>query len=646
MKSKVILILSICLLSVSCTQKQIVSKPIHEPARELFDLKDIRVTDPQMVNIQNLNHDYLMSLEIDRFLAWYRREVGLSQQGYVPYPSWESEDIWGGGTLAGHMLGFWFSSMAMSYEATGDEDVIAKVEYALKSLRECQEADGEGFIGAQENIKELFAEVAKGNFQTSNPLINEFWAPVYLINKLLLGMYDVYLTFNMPLAKTIMVDLADWFGTSVIDKLDHEQIQRLLVCEHGSINESFVNVFAVTGEQRFLDWANRLNDEDMWVPAAESRDVLHGWHANTQIPKFTGFERIYTYTDNKDFHNAARFFWQTVVDRHTWANGGNSMGEHFFPIEEFEKKITGTGGPESCNSVNMMRLTEALYQSDGDMKYVDYYERVLLNHILANYDPVEGMCVYFTSMRPTHYKVYASKYESFWCCTGTGIQAPAKLGKMIYAKAQDALFVNLYVASTVNWEEKGMTISQNTKFPVENHVTFKIEECGQSKNALIALRHPWWSEEVSVTVNGQSQDLKEENGYVLLEREWRQNDEITITLQPTLRAETIKGGSHYFAFFYGPIMLGTRIEDNSLTMADHRQTRNTIATKVIPLENAPEIEPDVQALIASMKRDDKDGVLRFYVPEEHATKAFYFEPYNNIHFSRYAVSLRDKNWKE
>ena len=168
----------------------------------------------------------------------------------------------------------------MMYETTGDANIIPRVSDALDGLRECQLADGEGFIGAQPKVKAVFAEVAKGNFTTTNPLVNKTWEPVYVMNKTMLGLYDVYRTFHMDKAKTILVDLANWFGTHIIDKLDHEQMQRLLVCEHGSINESFIDVYAITGDKRFLDWADRLNDEDMWVPAAEGRDVLQGWHAH------------------------------------------------------------------------------------------------------------------------------------------------------------------------------------------------------------------------------------------------------------------------------------------------------------------------------------------------------------------------------
>lgn len=243
---------------------------------------------------------------------------------------------------------------------------------------------------------------------------------------------------------------------------------------------------------------------------------MNGWHANTQIPKFTGFERIYTYTGNDDFRRAARFFWHTVVSKHTWVNGGNSTGEHFFPIDQFEKRIEGSGGPESCNSVNMMRLTEALYQDDGDMEYIDYYERVLLNHIVANYDPEQGMCAYFTPVRPASIKNYSSKYDSFWCCTGTGMQAPAKFGKMIYSAAGDTFFVNMFISSDLQWKDEKVSLTMETAFPADNKVKLAIAP-ERGKSFALAIRHPWWSEGVKVTVNDEDVKAVENGGYVTVD---------------------------------------------------------------------------------------------------------------------------------
>ena len=636
-----VLLLASCL--TSCSQKEgIVCTPALQPVRKLFSLSDVRVTDPQMLSLQELDHEYLKSLEVDRLLSLFRKEAGLSQQGFEPYPYWESEDVWGGGPLAGHIMGFWLSSMAMMYQSTGDPEIYPLVEKALKGLKECQEADGEGFVGAQPGVKGVFAEVAKGNFTTTNPLINQMWEPVYVMNKLMLGLYDVYNTFGTPLAKEILVDLGDWFGTHVIDKLDHEQLQKLLVCEHGSINESYVDIYSLTGEDRFLSWAERLNDEDMWVPAAEGKDILNGWHANTQIPKFTGFERIYTYTGNEDFRRAARFFWHTVVGKHTWVNGGNSTGEHFFPIDQFEKRLEGSGGPESCNSVNMMRLTEALYQDDGDMDYIDYYERVLLNHIVANYDPEQGMCAYFTPVRPASVKNYSSKYDSFWCCTGTGMQAPAKFGKMIYSASGDTLFVNMFISSDLQWKDKKVSLTMETAFPADDKVKLAIGSGGGKRFAL-AIRHPWWSGDLKVAVNGVEVDAKtaESGGYVTVERKWKKGDEVAIELAPSLRTEPVPGGTGYHAFLYGPVLLGTRIEDPSLEPAVFHQPTKVLINKRAEGITSPELTAPAGEVVALAQRAAEDKKLRFQVPASVATREFSLEPYNGIHFCRYSIYFKD-----
>lgn len=627
----------------SCSPKDGIIRPAElQHVRKLFSLSDVRVTDPQMLSLQELDHEYLKSLEVDRLLSLFRKEAGLSQQGFEPYPYWESEDVWGGGPLAGHIMGFWLSSMAMMYQSTGDPEIYPLVEKALKGLKECQEADGEGFVGAQPGVKGVFAEVAKGNFTTTNPLINKMWEPVYVMNKLMLGLYDVYNTFGAPLAKEILVDLGDWFGTHVIDKLDHEKMQELLVCEHGSINESYVDIYSLTGEDRFLSWAGRLNDEDMWVPAAEGKDILNGWHANTQIPKFTGFERIYTYTGNEDFRRAARFFWHTVVSKHTWVNGGNSTGEHFFPIDQFEKRVEGSGGPESCNSVNMMRLTEALYQDDGDMEYIDYYERVLLNHIVANYDPEQGMCAYFTPVRPASIKNYSSKYDSFWCCTGTGMQAPAKFGKMIYSAAGDTLFVNMFISSDLQWKDEKVSLTMETAFPADNKVKLAIAP-ERGKSFALAIRHPWWSEDLRVTVNGDEVDVKavENGGYVTVERKWKKGDEVAIELSPSLRTEPVPGGTHYHAFLYGPVLLGTRIEEPSLDPSIFHQPTKVMINKRAEGITSPELTAPAREVVASAERVAGDKKLRFQVPASVATREFSLEPYNGIHFCRYSMYFKD-----
>ena len=624
--------------NLEAIEDKIIVPSVGKTQRNLFSLSDVRLHDSQFKDIQELDHQYLLSLEPDRLLSWFRREAGLTSKAPA-YPFWESEDVWGGGPLAGHILGFYLSSMSMMYEATGDERIREKLRYTVEQLAECQQAQGDGYIAASINGHQLLEAGITDGFKVDKAMINGIWEPIYLMNKLMLGLYSTYLSCDLPLAKEVLINLADWFGYKILDKLTHEQIQELLISEHGSINESYIDVYSITGDKKYLNWALLLNDEDMWIPASEKRDVLNGWHANTQIPKFTGFERVYMYTKERKYEQAASFFWKTVVDKHTWIIGGNSTGEHFFPIEEFEKRVTDIGGPESCNSVNMMRLTETLYCNDADMAKVDYYERVLFNHVLANYDPCEGMCTYFTSMTPGHYKIYGTKYHSFWCCTGTGMEAPAKFGKMIYAYSDSDLYVNLFIPSKVNWKSQGVVLEQKTKFPDHNSVEFVVRTTSDV-NFTLNIRNPYWtnSNEMSVLINDRKvQLMSNKEGYVCLKRKWKDGDKVVVSLTPEITIEYLKGSNKYAAFMYGPIVLAAKIDNNDLKQkADFRLARRTVASDRIPLLRTYALIGKLKNVPQNVHRENR-GDLVFKCTKEVASDAFELIPFNRIHFSRYEV---------
>jgi DUF1680 family protein len=617
---------------------KIVVNPVQPAQRTLFPLTDVRLGDSQFKDIQELDHAYLLSLEPERLLSWFRREAGLAPDAPA-YPFWESEDVWGGGPLAGHIMGFSLSSMSMMYEATGDEALRRKIEKMVRGLKECQDAQGDGYLLATINGRRIFEEVVSGKFTTNNPTINGVWEPVYIMNKIMLGLYNAYLGCDLPQAKDVLVKMADWFGYQVLDKLTYEQIQELLVCEHGSINESYITVYEITGDEKYLKWAKLLNDEDMLIPAAEERDVLNGWHANTQIPKFTGFEKVYNYTREDKYTRAAQFFWETVVDKHTWVIGGNSTGEHFFPVDQFEKRVPSDGGPESCNSVNMMRLTETLYQDYGRMKMVDYYERVLYNHILANYDPHEGMCTYYTSMRPAHYRIYGTQHHSFWCCTGTGMEAPAKFGKMIYAHQGSELYVNLFMPSELNWKDKGVKLVQNTDFPDNNKVGFVINTAA-GVHFTLNIRKPHWStaKKMTVWVNGKKMQLAPNTeGYVQLDRSWSNGDKVEVELTPQVTVEYLKGSDKYAAFLYGPVVLAAKVGNNGLEEAySFRFPKRTVATLEIPMLTAPALIGSLDKIKKAVSRKP-DKELVFECSSEVASTTFELIPFNRIHFNRYAI---------
>lgn len=649
MKHVVLLVLfSLLVLSsnISAQDNKVKAAPVHGNKISLFSLKDVRLLDGDFKHIQDLNHEYMLSLEPDRLLSWFRREAGLTPKAQ-PYPFWESEMMNGHGPLPGHIMGFYLSGIAMMYESTGDAAILDRLKYVLNELTLCQQAGGDGYLLPTINGRAIFENVLKGDFKTSNPFIDtpfdKCWEPVYVMNKIMLGLYQVYTRCDLPQAKNILTKMADWFGGSVLDHLSHENIQKLLVCEHGSINESFITVYEITGDKKYLKWAQMLNDEDMWIPMSEGKDILQGWHANTQIPKFTGFESVYRHDGNERFTRAARFFWETVISKHTWVMGGNSTGEHFFAPEEFEQRIELNGGPESCNSVNMLRLTESLYRDYAETEKVDYYEKVLFNHILANYDPDEGMCVYYTSMKPGHYKVYGTRYDSFWCCTGTGFEQTSKFGQLIYAHTENDLLVNLFIPSTVTWD-KGITLRQETAFPNENTTHLTIS--GQASFNL-KIRCPYWvgSSVLTVKVNGKRERLKAVDGYVSIHRSWQDGDRVDIELPMKIEVVPLNESAHYLALKYGPIVLAAPIKDERLTKDDFRQARLTVAAKDYPVLKVPAFVGNIKKIPSAITR--KPGKeLVFNCNDKAASQSMELVPFYSIHWSRYAVYFRHYDTKE
>ena len=617
--------------------------PAHEDKIHLFSLEDVRITDGQFLQIQELDHEYLLTLDPDRLLSWFRREAGLMQK-QEPYPFWESEEAYLGWPLAGHILGFYMSSMSMMYQSTGDARILERLTYVLDELKICQDANGNGYLLPTLKGKELFKQVHDGAFTTNTWAVivsidgkeKTTWEPVYVMNKIMLGLYDIYTMCGLEQAKPILVKMADWFGTDIIDVLSHDDIQKLLYCEHGSINESYVNVYELTGDEKYLRWAEKLNDERMWIPLSKGEDILIGWHANTQIPKFTGFNTISKYNGDEKLSTSAKNFWDIVVAKHTWVNGSNSCGEHFFPQSEFQFKALSYGGPESCNSVNMMRLTESLYQSAPKMEHVDYYENVLFNHVLANYDTEQGMCVYYTSMRPAHYKMYSSKYDSFWCCTGTGFEAPAKFGKMIYAHDGSDLYVNMFIPSTLNWKQQGVKLTQSTRYPDENTSALTIQTA-EPKEFSLKIRVPKWIEDGSMTVevNGVKTQEPVTGPYVTLTRKWSANDTVRIAFEPKFEVAPMVDTERFYSVKYGAIVLASKIPNTNLKVTDFRQARRTFGDIMAPISDAPTLFGTPEEIIPMFKRVPGDELAFTYTGLNGKTATLI--PFSRIQFSRYAV---------
>lgn len=511
---------------------------------ETFPLNDVRLTQSPFKHAEDLDVRYLLGLDPDRLLAPYLKGAGLEPKA-DNYTNWENTG------LDGHIGGHYVSALSYMYAATGDEEIKQRLDYMLSELKRAQDAAGDGYLCGAPNGRKIWEAVSKGDIQASSFGLNGGWVPLYNIHKTYAGLRDAYLLAGSKEARDMLVKLTDWMMNMTKD-LSDEQIQDMLRSEHGGLNEVFADVADLTGKDSYLQLAHRFSHREILDPLLKHEDRLTGKHANTQIPKVIGYKRIADLEGDRAWDDAARFFWETVVERRSISIGGNSVREHFHPSEDFSSMLTSEQGPETCNTYNMLRLTKMLYQTSADVHYMDYYERALYNHILSTINPVQGGFVYFTPMRSGHYRVYSQPQTSFWCCVGSGMENHAKYGEMIYGHSEDELYVNLFIPSVLQWGK--VRVEQFTGFPYEEATTLRLS-CGRAKEFTVKFRVPEWTDvsQMELTVNGTAQPVSVSDGYVTVSRKWADGDEVRLTLPMSLRVAALPDGSDNYSFMYGPI---------------------------------------------------------------------------------------------
>lgn len=518
-----------------------------------FPLKDVRLGDGLFKDAMDRNAKWLLSLEPDRFLAWFRKEAGLEPKAAV-YGGWESQGV------AGHCLGHYLSACAMQYASTGDKQFKERADYIVQELAVCQAKNGDGYVGAIPDGKRVFAEIRRGDIRSQGFDLNGLWVPWYTEHKVAAGLRDVYLHCGNAQAMEVLTKLGDWV-CELTKNIDDAQWQTMLACEHGGMNEVMADLYALTGDAKYLAVAEKFYHKKILDPLSRKEDRLAGVHANTQVPKTIGAARIYEMTGNAKFETIARFFWETVVNHYTFANGGNSANEMFGRPDKQSESMHDT--TETCNTYNMLKLTRHLFAMEPKTSYMDYYERALYNHILAHQHPATGMIMYKGFLDMPAKKNFCDPTDSFWCCVGTGFENHTKYGEAIYAYDNDNLYVNLFIASTLTWKDKGVTVKQETAFPAAETVTLSLT-CEKPTAMGIKIRKPFWAANVKVELNGKAvESAVDTAGYINLQRTFSTGDVITLTLPMTMRLEGMPDKPSRVAFLYGPTLLAAEQSDNA-----------------------------------------------------------------------------------
>ncbi len=520
-------------------------------------LSDVRLEPSDFATAVEANRGYLLGLSADRLLHNFRKYAKLEPKAEI-YGGWESD------SLAGHTLGHYLTALVLMHQQTGNGECRTRADYIVAELAAAQSKRGTGYVGALGRKRkgetaivdgeEIFPELMRGEIRSGGFDLNGSWSPLYTVHKLFAGLLDVHAGWGNAQALTVVIGLATYFER-VFAALDDEQMQKVLGCEYGGLNESYAELYARTRDARWLAAARRIYDRRVLDPLANQEDKLAGFHANTQVPKLVGLARLYELTGEQRYRTASQFFWDRVTKHHSYVIGGNADREYFFGPDRIARNLS-EATCEHCNTYNMLKLSRQLFAQTPDGAYFDYYERAHLNHTLSQIDPSTRGFTYFTPMLSGAARDHApAGQEGFVCCGGSGMEAHAKHGDSIFWEGDGMLLVNLYIPAQAQWRARAATLTLATGYPYEPEARLTFATLGKRGRFPVALRVPGWATGAEhVTVNGEAVATEHAGGYAIVERRWKAGDTLAITLPLELRTEVAQGGGPV-AVLRGPLVL-------------------------------------------------------------------------------------------
>src|SRR6266498_1854164 len=471
-----------------------VNRVILDEARPL-PLSAVRLTGGPLKRAQDLDAEYLLKLEPDRMLYHLRERAGLKPKAERGYGGWDA----GGRQLTGHICGHYLSAVSLMYAATGDARLKERADYIVKELKEVQDKNGDGYLSALEAGREKFNEVAEGNIRSSFFDLNGLWSPWYTLHKTFAGLRDAYRFTGNRTALEVEIKFAGW-AEGILLKLDEAQTQKMLNTEFGGMNEVLADLYADSRDKRWLNLSHHFDHHAVLGPLVRHEDRLAGLHGNTQVPKLLGVLMRYIYAGDKSDGAAAEFFWDAVALHHSYATGGHGRDEYFGPPDQLSERVDGRTD-ESCNVYNMLKMTRRLFAIHPDIKYAEFEERALFNHVLGSIDPEDGRTCYMVPVGRGVQHEYQDMFRDFTCCVGSGMESHGLHGDGIYYESGDRLWVNLYVPSTATWQAADVKLAMETTFPEGDSSTLKLV-VPKPKQFILTLRRPSWAGEgFTVRVN-------------------------------------------------------------------------------------------------------------------------------------------------
>jgi uncharacterized protein len=630
-------------------------------------LSKVRVLGGPLKLAQDADAKYLLELEPDRMMAFYRVRAGLPQKA-EPYGGWDA----GGRNLTGHIAGHHLSAVSLMYVATGDARFKARADYLVGELKDVQDKNGDGYLSALEGGREMWATVSKGEIRSSGFDLNGLWSPWYTLHKTFAGLRDAWRYTGNRTALELEVKFAEWAG-SVLAPMSDNDVQRMLNTEHGGMNEVLADLYADTGDRQWLNLSYRFEHHAFTDALKRHQDNLNGKHGNCQIPKLIGSAVRYGYAADAGDIEAASFFWDRVTQHHTYASGGHGLAEYFGPADQLSTRVDGRTC-ESCNVYNMLKLTRRLFSIRPDAFYADFHERALFNHVLASLDPQAGRSSYMVPVGRGVQQEYQNILQSFTCCVGTGMENHALHGYGIYyesgAATNPRLWVNLFVPSTAEFPLAGVNLRMDTGFPDGESATVGVSMPSPKRFTLAVRRPSWAGDGFTLKVNGTAVEVPplaslragaaggrnvgtddrvlQPSPYVELDRTWRAGDTIELALPKTHRLEATPDNREVAAVMWGPLVL---VGD----LGPRREGRGAPAPEPAPVLVSDERPLKDWVLASPMRAGDFVATRVARVPERPApptdlpltpfyrthgrTYSLYFDVINSAEFDMRAAAI-------
>ncbi len=550
-----------------------------------FPLSAVRLLPGPFRTAQEADVRYVLALDADRLCAPYLREAGLEPEA-PGYGNWEGDGM--GGHIGGHYL----SACAKLWAATGDPRLRERLEHVLDVLERCAAAVGTGYLGGVPGGARLGQELAAGEVDADTFNLNGRWVPLYNLHKTFAGLLDAATYGGSHRALTLAVAWAGWWS-GVSAAMSDDDFEEMLTTEFGGMADAFATLAQLTGDPQHVAQARRFGHRDVLAPLVAGRDELDGLHANTQIAKAVGWARLAAVTGETGYRDAADAFWRTVATRRTVAIGGNSVREHFHAADDFTPMVTDPQGPETCNTYNMLKLTALRFEATGDVALLDMYERATYNHVLSTQHPDRGGFVYFTPLRPAHYRVYSRPETSMWCCVGSGMENHATYGSLVFSRSGDDLAVNVYLAAELDWSARGLRVRLEADLLRSDTAVVRLV-AAVPVAAGLRLRHPGWASAVQVEVDGGPVEAALEDGYLVVRRTWTGEHTVTVRFTTGLRAEPLPDGSAWVAYRWGPVVLAASSGTDDLDglLAGEERMGHVASGPARPLRATPVVVAD------------------------------------------------------